>query len=274
MIEGVRDWLGGRLGPQPRVFAIPGVEHPARALERHRGGHAMRVTERELGSTDHFVVHSDREQESEMTGWAVLASCERDFGAIREWFGGIRPAAQPFEVYLDDEAGGAFHYGCAGIEFHVVPDPGGAPGLLAGLLVEVFEAEQRAGWECTRTNGEALSRALAFTLHPTLAGPFTADEQEWWRLGRLDHVNQNRSATRERTAGACGRLFLHYLNAQLGIPWPRIVAAAGATLGETYELLTGFTGAQGFDDFLARLEPLERDGRLRLPATGNPFPVR
>jgi hypothetical protein len=274
VIEGVRDWLGARLGSRPRVLAEPGVAHPGRAIERHRGGHAWLVSEHELGSSDHFVVYGDRTPVAEAAGRAILAGCEQDYGAIREWFAGVTPTGLPFAVHLDAGAGGAFHYGCAGTEIHLVPDLDRAPGLLAAQVVEVFEAELRGGWDCARTNGEALSRVLAFTLHATLAAGFLEDELEWWRSGHPDRVNQSRSDDADRAAAGCGQIFLHYLNSQLGIDWERIIAAGGEDLGATYELLTGFDGRQGFEDFLARLESIADGGRLPLPASGNPFPIR
>jgi hypothetical protein len=274
VIEVVRDWLGARLGPQPRVLVEPGVAHPTRALERHRGGHARLVKERELGATRHFTVHSDGQADADTAGAAILAGCERDYEAVLDWFGGITPAGLPFDVYMDSDAGGAFHYGGAGTEIHLTPDRDRAPGMLAALVVEVFEAEQRGGWDCARVNGEALSRVLAFTLHPPLAAAFVKDEQAWWESGRPDHVTQGRAGDGDRQACGCGQLFLWYLHAQLGIDWARIVAADGVSLGETYELLTGFPGSQGFDDFMTRLEAVQEGGLLQLPPSGNPFPIR
>src|SRR5262249_55050864 len=47
----------------------------------------------------------------------------------------------------------------------------------------------------------------------------------------------------------------------------------GATLGDTYQKLTGKPGTQGFSEFISLLNGVAQGGALNLPASGNPFPI-
>src|SRR5207244_1319792 len=82
---------------------------------------------------------------------------------------------------------GAYHLSCAGTDVHVLSDSALAPGFLTAEIVEVFEAALNNGWDCGVTNGESLSRVLAFDRHPEIAGDFNQTEQDWWASGHPDH---------------------------------------------------------------------------------------
>ena len=64
------------------------------------------------------------------------------------------------------------------------------------------------------------------------------------------------------------------LRNQLGFDWTKIVGTGGATLGETYQRLTGKSGSEGFQDFVARVATLDQGGQLALPTSSNPFPIQ
>ena len=242
--------------------------------------------ETEVGRTPHLVVYTDGSPEGTASAQAVLASAEADYSAVTEWFGGIAlPAGQegddqtiprsatPVQVLIDPQAGGAYHFGCSATDLYIAPDPREATGLMVAELVEVFEAAINNGWSCGQANGEALSRALAVERNGALASLTAQTAQQWWANGHVDYVTNNDADDRNQDSNGCGTLFLYYLHSQLGFSWQKIVTTGGATLGETYQRLTGKSGAQGFNDFVSLLTTLDQGGQLNLPANGNPFPI-
>lgn len=257
----------------PRIFLLPGAAISQQLLERHRDRHVALPGELLSGHTEHFAIFSDGTPVGDAAAQAMLASAEPDYAAIAAWFGNIVPPGLPIQVYADPEAGGAFHFSCAGTDVHVSPDPARAPGFLAAEVVEVFQAAQGDGWDCGHTNGESLSRVLAFERHPDLAPDFTGTEQDWWAAGHQDYVNDNSADDRDQEANGCGDLFLWYLHSQLTFDWAAIVGAGGVTLSVTYQTLTGYDPQQGFADFVAALQTIEKQGQLALPDSGNPFPL-
>jgi hypothetical protein len=124
------------------------------------------------------------------------------------------------------------------------------------------------------TNGESLSRVLAFERHREIAEEFNPTEQDWWAQGHSDYVNDNSAGDTDQIAAGCGDLFLYYLHVQLTFDWTTICAAGGSTLGATYQSLTGYDPVQGFNDFVTALSTIDQGGTLALPASGNPFPIK
>jgi len=140
-------------------------------------------------------------------------------------------------------------------------------------VVEIFGAAINNGWDCSQTNGEALSRALAIERNATLAVIVSPTAQGWWANSHQDYINTNAADDANADANGCGTLFLYYLHTQLGLSWQQIATTGGATLGACYQTLTGLDPIQGFADFVGRLSTLDQGGQLALPASGNPFPV-
>jgi hypothetical protein len=273
MIERLESALGGFFGTGARMLVAPGRPLPRDAARRHARLREPVPGERWAGRTPHFIVYTDGSPAGSEAANAISDTCEADLAHIRAWFGGISPTELPFEVHIDPDAVGAYHPSCRDPDIHVVADPDRAPGYVAALLVEVLAATQHAGWDCGRTNGESLSRALAFSLHPEVAAEFAESAQAWWQAGHPDRVNDKSAGDTNELASGCGVLFLFYLRHQVAFPWPQIIAAGSSDLGETYRSLTGFSGSLGFADFVERLEMLSQDGRLMLPHDGNPFPI-
>jgi len=261
-------------GAPARVFLRPGAAVPKEILRAHRLRHPAALRERKAGQTTNFIVFSDGTANGDAAARAMLASAEADFQAARQWFGGLTPSSLPFYVYADPNAGGAYHMTCAGTDVHVLSDPVLAPGFLMAEVVEVFEADISNGWDCGFTNGESLSRVLAFERHPEIAGEFNQTEQDWWASGHRDYVNDNSAGDTDQIASGCGDLFLYYLHSQLTFDWPAICSTGGRTLGACYRSLTGYDPAQGFRDFIAALNTIDQGGSLILPPSGNPFPVK
>jgi hypothetical protein len=260
--------------PAARVFVRPGIVVSREAVQAHRRGHAAAAGQQETGSTTNFVIYTDGTSSGHAAAQAMLNSCETDFQATQQWFGGVTPPNLPMHVYADPNAGGAYHMSCEGTDIHVLSDPNLAPGFLQAEIVEVFEAAINNGWDCGATNGEALSRVLAFEQHPEIAGDFNQTEQDWWAAGHPDHVNDNSSGDTDQVANGCGDLFLYYLHSQLTFTWTAICAAGGNSLGACYQALTSYTPQQGFDDFINALTSISQNGSLNLPASGNPFPIK
>jgi hypothetical protein len=277
-------------GPSARVFlrATPSG-HKLRADKHTLALSSQLLTsETVVGQTAHFVVYTDGVAEGDMAAQSVLAACEADFMAVQTWFGGIDlpprqdgddqttvRAAQLMHVLMDPNAGGAYHFSCADANLYIDPAPANqASALVAGEVVEVFEAAIDNGWDCGHTNGEALSRVLAVERNANLASVTVPTGQSWWRNGHLDYVNNNSATDQNEDANGCGALFLYYLHTQLGFSWTQIATTGGSSLGDTYQKLTGKGPQAGYRDFLGRLATRAPGGQLNLPSSGNPFPIR
>lgn len=259
---------------EARVFLPPGATLAPSVLKAHRRRHPIAPGPARAGQTQNFIVFTDGTPDGDAAAHAMLASAESDYSLTQVWFGGLTPPGLPFYVYADPNAGGAYHMTCAGTDVHVLSDAVRAAGFLTAEIVEVFEAAINNGWDCAFTNGESLSRVLAFERHPNIAAEFNQTEQDWWAQGHQDYVNDNSASDRDQIAAGCGDLFLYYLHSQLTFDWTAICGAGGATLGTTYQLLTGYDPQQGFSDFIAALTTIDQGGTLALPASGNPFPIK
>ena len=277
-------------GPAPHVFILAGPKRQAslqyfEAVTLQTAGATFRG-ETEVGRTPDMVVYSDGSADGNASAQAVLQSAEADFKAVQEWFGGLTlPAGQdgddqntprtatPVQVLVDAQAGGAYHFGCDATDIYIQPDPSLANGFMVAELVEIFEAAANKGWACGNTNGEGLSRVLAGERNANLAPDFAQTIQAWWSAGHADYVNNNSATDQDENSNGCATLFLYYLHSQLGADWTKIVSTGGSTLGETYQRLTGKSGAEGFNDFVSRVATLEQGGQLALPANSNPFPI-
>ncbi len=240
----------------------------------------------EVGKTAHVTVFTDNSPNGNASAQAVLQTAEADYLATQQWFGGIAlPQGQqgddkstprtaiPVQVLIDSQAGGAYHFGCSATDIYIEPETQVASGFMVAELVEIFEAAINNGWQCGQSNGEALSRVLATERNPALSQLQVQTGQAWWANGHGDYVTNNNATDQDENSNGCGPLFLYYLHSQLGYDWTRITTTGGATLGDTYQRLTGGSPAQGFQDFLNRLATLDQGSGLQLPANGNPFPI-
>jgi hypothetical protein len=162
--------------------------------------------------------------------------------------------------------------------------------LFAAEIVESFElltGKANPG----STDGEAVSRVLAFKLAPEIAlipGFSGAVAQQWWQDGHPDWVNDNSQNDQSTDGNGAGVMFVEFLTDYLGVPLDRILqrmpATGGAPLGQTYVALlndfpelanvAGANGASAFQKMISLLQQNAQnpDGSLNLPADGNPFP--
>jgi hypothetical protein len=162
--------------------------------------------------------------------------------------------------------------------------------LFAAEVVESFEAITGKG-AAGKTDGEGVSRVLAFKLAPEIAlvpGFNSGVTQQWWQDGHPDFANDNSQNDQSTDGNAAGVMFLLFLTDFLGVSISKILAAMpatnGAPLGKTYEALVaadpslkGVGGANGTSAFHAMINLLTQNtqsanGTLNLPADGNPFP--
>lgn len=240
----------------------------------------------EVGRTEHVIVYSDGTPAGDATAQAILQTVEADYRATQDWFGGITlppgqegddqttpRTATPVQVLMDPQAGGAYHFGCDATDIYVEPTPELGNGFFVAELVEIFESAINNGWDCGKTNGEGLSRVLAGERNPNLGSLFVQTAQAWWADGHADYVNSNDADDRDQDSNGCATLFLFYLHSQLGFDWRQIVTTGGGSLGQTFQILTGQSPTDGFNDFVGRLATLDQGGQLALPASGNPFPI-
>jgi hypothetical protein len=230
------------------------------------------------GSTAGFDVSYETtlKSEGQALADAVLGRCEQDLSQLRSIFGGV--SAGRFSVIIDLATPGtpsyAYHFSCAGTEIHCVADTA-TDGDLANFLncaevAEVLMAAQAKGWNCGASAGEGLSRVLATELHPASLGRF-ASASHWLNSARPDWVTQTEETDRDYVSIGCATLFINYLRHQLHFSLAQVVQAAGATLQQTCERLTGSTDA--FGPFASLLEArFPRGVTVDLP-NDNPFPL-
>jgi hypothetical protein len=268
-----------------KILLLPGRDASRGRLSVAQSKQKL-ANETQVGQTAHFIVYSDGSSDGNTSAQNVLASCEGDFATIQGWFGGLTlppgvegndqttvRTALPMHIAMDPQAGGAYHYSCAGTDIFIEPQPDLATGLVVAEVVEVFEAAISNGWDCGHTNGEALSRALAVERSHGLGSLIVQTANSWWNDGHNDYVNSNDADDQDQDGNGCGTLFLYYLHSQLNFSWQQIATAGGATLGACYQKLTGGDPQQAFQDFLSRLATVDNGSGLNLPATGNPFPL-
>ena len=162
--------------------------------------------------------------------------------------------------------------------------------LFAAEAVESFETLTGKA-DPGQTDGEAVSRVLAFKLAPEIAlvsGFSGGVAQQWWSDGQPDFVNDNSQNDQSTDGNGSGVMFLLFLTDFLGVPMDQILAAMpatnGAPLGQTYVALLSshpelaqVAGADGPSAFQAMVSILQQnatnpDGSLNVPADGNPFP--
>ncbi len=162
--------------------------------------------------------------------------------------------------------------------------------LFAAEIVESFQMLTGKA-DPARTDGEAVSRVLAFKLTPEIAlvPGFNSDvTQQWWKDGHPDFVSVNTENDQSTDGNASGVMFLLFLTDYLGVPIDRILehmpSAQGAPLAETYASaceeyhglpsIAGKDGASAFRKMVSLLKQYNElpDGTLNLPANGNPFP--
>lgn len=273
-------------GPRAHVLIVRGRGSLSMADLTIARGKTVFNGQTEFGRTQDVIVYTDGSPNGNATAQAILNTAEADYQATQAWFGGVSlppgqqgddqtvpRTATPVQVLMDAQAGGAYHFGCDATDLYCEPDPTLGSGFMVAELVEVFEAAINNGWACGQTNGEGLSRILATERNQNLTQLQVQTGQAWWAHGAKDYVTDNSATDQDEDSNGCGPLFLYYLHSQLGYDWRTIVTTGGATLGDTYQKLTGNSGAQGFQDFLSRLSTLASGANLQLPASGNPFPI-
>lgn len=194
----------------------------------------------------------------------------------------------PFNLILTvlsvnrDGSGGAYHSTCGGNTIYVDVRTGAngqyePPVSLAFFVAEateVYEAWQGIGWNCSASNGEALSRIFAEAQFPGVLAGY--ESVPYWLNGdRADWISQTDPSDVHGSSIGCSVAFINFLYYQLGVNWFKIVASGAATLEETYRKCTGKTGG-----YAAMMEAINRKypPGTNYPdigiGTDNPFPIR
>lgn len=232
----------------------------------------------EQGRTTNFIVSYDPllGDAGPIVAGYLLQACEYDYSRAASIFQ-VTPADLPFEISLVRSSAGAWHeepctttaIGVGAITTNP-PDALLLRYLMLSEEVEVFSATLNNGWKCNFSNGEALSRVIAYALAPCTKPPDFRAAPVWLTF-RENWVDKTDFTDRNYRSIGCGVLFLNWLHYQLSYSWEQIVAAGASTLELTYESLTGKTN--GFDTFKAQVDAKYPPGIPADVTSDNIFPL-
>ncbi|MHB2016342.1 MAG: hypothetical protein ACYCW6_05280 [Candidatus Xenobia bacterium] len=196
------------------------------------------------------VVVIDKPPTGQQAARQIQNDAGPDVGSLNGWFGEQLPVET---VHVLPGDGGAWHYTNNYPTIYVTDTTSTAPGFASAEYVETAEAMKANGWDPLHTNGEALSRALAYQLHPEVAAQFSGDLQTWLDHGAPDVITQNQAKDTDLPSDAAGTAFIYYMHDSMGYSYQQIINAGGPNLGATYATLTGHAPQQGYQDFVASL---------------------
>jgi hypothetical protein len=258
------------LSKSSKVFAEP---HEPNAV-------ALNMGETLQGSTTHFKVFyaSSLGVTGATLANGVLAKCEQDFTQLQGFFGGLVPGGLPFTIHIQPGSNGASHASCSATDLYCDSFQG-TDTVLERMLVmaeadEVMMAAQNKGWNCGYSNGEALSRVLAFEI----TGENFATGSAWLNTARQNFVRQNDPTDQHAASTGCAALFINWLRHQgsfqsfaLNHTLAQITQAGGATPEQTFIRLGGFEYC--FESFKLLLEVNFPSGKPVSINQDNPFPL-
>ena len=235
------------------------------------------------GSTPHYSITYDP---SIVNGLAlatsVLGSCESDYTALSQMFGGIDVMILPIPLVVGNGPADAAN---SGGNIVVLAGDGSDPALLNFLnvaeLAELFEYAIANGWDPGGSNGEGISRVLAAWRYPTEINTSQASFSvaSTWLEARFpqsqDFVSINGTDGRDGDliAAGCAVLFINYLRWQLGFQLNSIVLAGGATLDACFSALTNQGRDSAFAVFEALISRHYSRGTSWSLIDDNPFPL-
>ncbi len=140
---------------------------------------------------------------------------------LQSYFDGLTPSGLPFNIIIAPGIGGAYHYGCGGVDLYCDGDTSSPPDvnhtrmLVVAEEVEVFSNSQGRGWDCGASTGEGLSRVLATQLYPAELDGFESASTWLNTSGRPDFVSVNDPTDGNYVSTGCSTLFLNFLRHQL-----------------------------------------------------------
>ncbi len=259
-----------------RVFLHPKAAAALRAAKHPHFDYQVKS----VGSTTNFNVYSATSlgAQGQQVGQAVLQRCEADAQTLSGYF---NVPAQHCNIIIaplsqnQDGSGGAYHHTCidadlyCDVQFNPQVSTDMTNALVIAEEVEVFQAVQNRGWNCGASNGEGLSRVLAEALYPGVLDAYST-AAAWLDTGnRPDWISNNNATDTDDASNGCSVLFLNWLNTSLNFGWDKICQAAGATLADTYNQLTGKNTA--YQDFRATVDNMFPLGTASGVTTDNPF---
>ena len=183
-----------------------------------------------------------------------------------------------------DGSAGAYHYGCdfsSGADIYcdaAFGNPTLTLGLFAAELSECFMGLQNRGWNCSESNGEALSRFLA---EQSASGPDGVlaeygSAEQWDAAGRPDWIDATAPTDQDPVSVGCGVVYLYWMLSK-GYTAAQIAQAGcpDGTLSSNYAALTGAASAwTSFQTALAALTgPIASDNPWRNAPAPQPAPA-
>lgn len=177
---------------------------------------------------------------------AVFATADRDFITLQGFFGSpVFVWPLPFQVTIQAGSNGGSHKGCSSTAIECDAFDGTDSDLVRFCLVaevsEVLEHNQNRGWDCSASNGEALSRVFAAELYPlelTTRQAHFETGPNWLGSSRPNWVDQTEGSDTNFVSIGCGTLFINWLRNQLGFSLGQVVQAGAQTLAGVYKNLT------------------------------------
>jgi hypothetical protein len=191
-----------------------------------------------------------------------LTTCTGDLTWMAPIFGGITPPSLPFVINIGGGGPTGWHQSCDNTTITCDVLDGSVPTLVNYLAVaemtEVFEAALDNGWDCSSSNGEGLSGALAMWRYRVLTATLELYRCSAWLTSsnptRPDWISNTEGTDLDDVSSGCAELFLDYLRYQLLFTPQQIALAGGSTLAQTYATLTGQPSGNAFQQFLTLIE--------------------
>jgi hypothetical protein len=214
------------------------------------------------GSTDNFSFFYARElgQDGRNLCDGVRATCELDYNRLHAWFGD-EPYVGPWNSIDVNIQVGSLGGTEDNDDMWLDAFDGKDVDLLRMLFVmelDEFFMYARGDWNPGDSNGEGLSRVLAFErYHPSSANAqgFLTVMRWLTTVGhfgnRPDWIDKVKPTDKDYVSTGCASLFLNWMRYDLHYGWRQIISAGGdGTLAQTYRRLTG--KANGSYDFFVR----------------------
>ncbi len=174
-----------------RIFTVPGADtakvDAARALLQAVAPAGFDVPATLQGSTQLFNVYFERglDVDGPALADAVLGVCDRDYQTIQGFFGGVIPNRLPFNIIIGQGFGGAYHYGCDGVDLYCDSDINNID--LVRMLV--VAEEPGVGFGAALAGLDAVDPGADFACAPSIAtASFGNHDFPLWQVDSPDRA--------------------------------------------------------------------------------------